>query len=196
MLTPQTPPATRGLLTGSAAGYGLLGCATGLVLGLFGGGLLVAALSMILAVNSTIAPPHPSGRLSPDLRLTLSEPFLNRVVQNSQEENAQLDLLPGNQVRITFDTQFSVLGAPVPIQVTGLFGLQLVGQTLQVNLIDTQAAGLALPPELVDFFDLSALNQEVNQALQEISAGLGRPLVFTGLGTTDTQLWLEASEAP
>jgi hypothetical protein len=99
---------------------------------------------------------------------------------------------------VTVETELSLLGAVVPVEVSGLFGLQLSGQSLEVQLIDTQLAGLNLPPELADFFsaNLPTLNQEVNEALQEISTDLGRPIKLTGLGTTDTELWFEAREAP
>jgi hypothetical protein len=185
-------------LTGSAAGCGLLGCAAGAVLGLIGGSGLLVVLSLLLAANVSVTPTNAADRVAPDLRLTVQEHFLNRVVQDSLEENARLDLLPNNQFRVILDSELSVLGAVVPLQVTGLFGLELVGQSLQVELIQTDVAGIDLPPELADFFGtgLPQLNQEVNEALQEISAGLGIPLIFSDLGTTDSQIWLEASEAP
>jgi hypothetical protein len=199
MVTPPPPSLTEPpLLTGSATGCGLLGCAAGTLLGLIGGSGLLVALSLLLAANGSVTPTNAADRVAPDLRLTVQEHFLNRVVQDSLEENARLDLLPNNQFQVILDTELSVLGAVVPLQVTGLFGLELVGQSLQVELIQTDVAGIDLPPELTDFFgaSLPQLNQEVNEALQEISAGLGIPLIFSDLGTTDSQLWLEASEAP
>ena len=146
-------------------------------------------------MNATVTPPPFT---SPDLALTLNENLLNRVAQSSMDEAARVDLLPGNQFRVIIDTQFSVLGTVVPIQVTGLFGLQLVENSLRVNLIDTQVAGLDLPPELADVFsaDLPALNQEINQALQELLTGLGTPITITSLTTTDTELRLEARQSP
>ena len=192
---PQFTPPQQTSLTGQSIGYGLLGCGGGLLLGLLGGGVLLIVLSLILAVNATVTPPPFT---SPDLALTLNENLLNRVAQSSMDEAARVDLLPGNQFRVIIDTQFSVLGTVVPIQVTGLFDLQLVENSLRVNLIDTQVAGLDLPPELADVFsaDLPALNQEINQALQELLTGLGTPITITSLTTTDTELRLEARQSP
>jgi len=199
MVTPSPSPLSeQPPLTASAAGYSLLGCAIGAVLGLIGASMLLVALSLLLAINASVTPTNAADSVSPDLRLTLQEQFLNRVIQDSLEENARLDILPNNQFQVVIDTELSVLGARVPLQVTGLFSLELVGQSLQAELIQTDVAGLDLPPELVDFFSagLSGLNQEINEALQEVPTGLGMSLIFTDLGSTDSQLWLEAREAP
>jgi hypothetical protein len=132
--------------------------------------------------------------------VTLAEIALNQLAQNSADNQVQLDILPGNQVKLAADTSVSAFGVSVPVQVTGLFGVSITGQSsLEVRLMDVQVSGVELPPELSrDFFNspLSTLNQDLNRMLGNASSLLGVPLVLTGLGTTDTELWLEARVEP
>ncbi|NJN97740.1 MAG: hypothetical protein HC875_28505, partial [Anaerolineales bacterium] len=71
--------------------------------------------------------------------------------------------------------------------------------TVEVRLIEAGISGVELPPETTaSLFDsqLPALNQSLNQMLVEAATQLGTPLALTGLGTTDSELWLEARLAP
>ncbi len=183
---------------GVSLGCSLLGCAGGLLLGLFGGSLLLILLSFGGAVTSTVAPALPPPNPGPDLRLIFHENFLNRVGQDSLGDTARIDILPGNRLNVVVDTDLSAFGLSMIVQVTGLFELQLLDQSLAVRLIETQVSGLDLPPEVTDFFDdnLPAINQDLNLALEEVSAAWGRPIILTGLGTNQTSLWVEAREAP
>jgi hypothetical protein len=180
-------------------GYGLWGCAGGLLAGFFGGGLLLIFLSLASAIATTVPVPAAS-QTTPDVRVTLAEAALNQLAQNSADNQVQLDILPGNQVSLTADTSVSAFGVSMPVQVTGLFGISITGQSsLEVRLIDVQVSGMELPPELTrDFFSspLSTFNQNLNRMLGNASTQLGVPLVLTGLGTTDTELWLEARVEP
>jgi hypothetical protein len=132
--------------------------------------------------------------------VTLAETALNQLAQNNANNQVQLDILPGNQVRLAADTSVSAFGVSVPVQVIGLFGISITGQTsLEVRLMDVQVSGVELPPELSrDFFSspLSILNQDLNRMLGDASSMVGVPLTLTGLGTTDTELWLEARVEP
>ena len=179
-------------------GWGVVGCAGGLGLGLVGGGLLLILLSLVIALTSSVAPVTAAVNAVPDLRLTFSENFLSRVIQDSTAEAVSVDILPGNQFKLLVNTSVTVLGASLPVQITGLFQLQLVNQTLEVRLLDTQVSGFELPQELTGFFNdtLPLINQDINRALQELATGLGTPIILTGLGTDQTTLWLEAREAP
>ncbi len=174
------------------------GCLVGLLLGLLGGGLLLFLLALGWALTTTVPPVTAAPNVTPDLRLTLSESFLERIIQTAIAETVNLDILPGNQFRLQLDTTLSAFGVAVPIQITGLFGLQLVDQAITVQLIDTQLLGFDLPPELANFFNhnLPAINRDVNQAWQELSTVLNMPLFLTGLGSDETKLWLEARAAP
>ncbi len=185
---------------GNSIGTGLLGCAGGLILGLVGGGLLLVLLSLGWALltavpAATTAAPAP-GR--PDLRLTLNETFLGRTIQDSTAEAVSVDIRPDNRFSLQLDTAVSVLGTTLPVQLTGLFELQLVNQALAVQLVETQVFGLDLPPELANFFNdnLPAIHHDINQALTELSAALNLPLIPTGLGTDETRFWLEARLTP
>jgi hypothetical protein len=180
----------------SSVGCGLLGCTGGALLGLLGGALLLILLSLIVATASPV--PTPVGaNTSPDLRLTVHENFLNRFIQTSAEDTAQVDILPGNQFSIKVDTTVSLLGTSVPLQMVGLFEFQLNGQSIELRLIETKVSDVTLPPELTKFFDdaLPGINQELNVALENVSTVLGVPLVYVDLGSDGTIFWLEAREA-
>jgi hypothetical protein len=181
-----------------SVGYGLAGCAGGILAGIFGGGILLLVLSMILAITATTPVPMPTEDV-PDLRLNLSEPLLNRLAQaQSQAPGVHLDILPGNRVGLTADTSVSAFGVSVPVQIQGLFGLQITNQAIEVRLIDSQVSGITLPPEMTHFFeqDVAAVNQNLAEIITNLSTLMGAPLTLTGLGTTDTELWLEIRETP
>jgi hypothetical protein len=98
------------------------------------------------------------------------------------------------------DTTISTFGVTVPVQISALFGVQISPQSsIEVRLIEANVAGFDVPPEtLADLFNgpLSTINQDLNTMIVNASTRLGVPLVLTGLGTTDTELWLEAHTAP
>ncbi len=142
-------------------------------------------------------PASPEG--IPDLRLTLGEAFLNRLAQaTSNSTGVRLDILPGNRVSLTADTSVTASGVPVPVQLQGLFGLHVTNQSIEVRLIDSQVSGLDVPPELTHFFerDVALVNQNLATMLANLSTLMGAPLTLTGLGTTETDLWLEIRETP
>lgn len=180
-------------------GNGLMGCAGGILLGLLGGGLLLVLASLMIAV---MAPPPtaPETAAVSGLRVTMSETSLNQFAQRTAGGPVQLDLLPGNQINLTSDTSVTAFGVTMPVQVTGRFGLQITPQsTVEVRLIEAGVSGVDLPPETTaSLFDsqLPALNQSLNQILVEAATQLDTPLALTGLGTTDSELWLEARLAP
>lgn len=180
-------------------GYGLFGCAGGILVGLLGGGLLLLVASLVLALNTAISPATNNGA-GPDLRLTVQEEALNKFAQSSAEVPVQLDLLPGNQVSMQADTTVSALGVTLPVQITGLFGVQIIPQSsLEVRLIKANVSGVELPQDtLIASFNepLAAINQNLNETIKNSSTLLGVPLILTGLGTTDTDLWLEARTQP
>lgn len=180
-------------------GYGLFGCAGGILAGLLGGGILLLVASLVMALNGVISPATGSGA-APDLRLTVREEALNQFAQSTTETPVQLDLMPGNQVSMEADTSVSAFGMTVPVQITGLFGVQITPQSsLEVRLIQANVSGVDLPQDTLaaSFNDpLAAINQNLNDMVKNGSTLLGVPLVLTGLGTTDTALWLEARTQP
>lgn len=179
-------------------GCGALGCAGGLLLGVFGGGFLLILVALVWAMSASVPSPSPADSSQTDLRLTLHETFLNRVVQDTTGGMARLDIMPENRLVVTSDVDVSSLGLSVPIQVIGIFELQLAGQSLDLHLVDMEISGLNLPVDLSGVFDsdVAAVNQDLNMALQELSAGLGTPIVLTGLSSDETSLLIEAREAP
>jgi len=181
----------------SSLGCGVLGCLGDLI-----GAFLVGVIGLILLslVVALIAPlPAPTPIATPDVRLTVSESFLNRFMRTSTtDESVQVDILPGGQFKFIVNTSVSVLGTSVPIQLTGLFDLQTTGQSLEVRLLETQVADMTLPPELTDFFanSLADVNNELNLAISNIPTALGVPLNFVGVGSDGSAFWLEATVTP
>ncbi len=181
----------------SSLGCGFLGCLGDLIGGFVLGVIGVALLSLALAL---IAPmPVPPDRATPDVRLSASEDFLNRFVQTStDDESVQVDILPGGQFEFLVDTAISVLGASIPVQLSGLFDVRLDGQLLQVRLLETRVSDMTLPPELADFFVvyLDEVNNELNTAVGNVSTALGVPITFVGVGSDGNTFWLEATVSP
>jgi hypothetical protein len=179
-----------------SVGQGLLGCIGGILAGLLGGGVLLVGISLALALLALVPAASQTGTGS-DLRVTIGEASLNKFAQESAGGSVELDILPGNQVSFKTDTTVTAFGVAVPVQITGLFGLQITAQsTLEVRLIKAEVAGFDLPQErLADAFNgpVATLNQNLSQMVKTASTILGMPLILTGLGTTDTELWLEAS---
>lgn len=180
-----------------SVGYGLLGCAGGILAGLLGGVILLLAASLVVALTTTISPATNPG---PDLHLTVREEALNKFAQSSAEVPVQLDLLPGNQVNMQANTTVSALGVTLPVQMSGVFGVQITPQSsLEVRLIKANVSGVEMPQDtLAASFNepLAAINQNLNEMITNSSTLLGVPLILTGLGTTDTELWLEARTEP
>jgi hypothetical protein len=163
---------------------------------MFGCGLLLILLALVTSLQAAPALPPPT--TDPDLRLAMQEDFFNRFVQSASAQNVTVDVLPGNRIRVTLDTTVSAFGTTTPIQVVPVFGVQAAGSALEIRLIDMQIVGIPLTPELRDSIssNLPDLNQNANRMLGELSQALGAPLVITGLGTGDRELWLEAREGP
>jgi hypothetical protein len=160
---------------------------------------LLIAISLALALTTAV-PAAAHNDATADLRLTIGEDTLNQLAQSAAANAVQLDLLPGNQVNVQADTTVSALGATVPVHLSGLFGVQITAQSsLEVRLIKANISGFNLPQEtLAESFNspLAAINQNLNEMVTNASTLLGVPLLLTGLGTTDTELWLEARTAP
>ena len=192
---PYEPPPTPT----DSIGYGLWGCAGGILVGLVGGGLLLVVVSLVMALTTAI-PAAAQADAIPDLRLTISEDTINQVARNTAGSPVQLDLLPANQVDMKADTTISTFGVTVPVQISALFGIQITPQSsIEVRLIEANVAGFDVPQEaLADLFNgpLSTVNQDLNTMMVNALTRLGVPLVLTGLGTTDTELWLEARTTP
>jgi hypothetical protein len=158
----------------------------------------VVFLSLVMALMAPVPAPTPGA--IPDVRLTVSESFLNRFVRTSiADEAVQVDILPGGQFSFVVDTSVAALGLSIPVHLTGLFDVQPSGgQMLEVRLLETQMADMVLPPELNDFFagSLANVNNELNIAVNNMSTALGAPLNFTGVGSTESTFWLEAEVLP
>jgi len=178
------------------AGWGVFGCLSGLIIGLFGGVLLLVVISVTVALLGAFPAPGPTPPGKPDLRVTLEENFINRFAAQPTAETVNLDILPGNQVKLTVDTTVEALGVQMPVQLVGLFQVQFIGQTLQVTLLDTQVLGISIPLDLSGYFDqnTAAINQELNLMVSEISNTFDAPVVITNLNTTDNQILLDIRE--
>ena len=174
----------------------MFGCLSGLILGLVGGVMLLVAASLLMALFGASPQPGPTPPGKPDLRVTLEENFINRFAAQPTAETVNLDVLPGNQVKLTVGTTVEVFGVQVPVQITGLFQIQFVGQTLQVALLDTQVVGVSIPLDLTGYFaqNTATINQELNLMVSELSKTFNAPVVITNLGTTESQILLDIRE--
>jgi hypothetical protein len=166
------------------------------LLGFLGSALILILLAFYSAVDTEVPDIPPPRSSSPDLRITITEDFLNRFAQQTTGDTISIDVLPGNRVQILANTAVEAFGVQVPVQIIGLFEIQLVGQSLQVTHLDTQVAGIDL--NLGDFFsaDLTILNQNVQATLDELAANVGVPVTATGLSTTESQILIEVTETP
>ena len=189
-------PSSNPAISGDEAGWGIFGCLSGLILGTLGGVVLLVVASLLMALFGASPLPGPTPPGKPDLRVTLEENFINRFAAQPTAETVKLDVLPGNQVKLTVDTTVEALGLQVPVQLTGLFQVQYVGQTLQVALLDTQVVGVSVPLDLTGYFaqNTATINQELNLMVSELSKTFNAPVVITNLNTTDNQILLDIRE--
>lgn len=181
----------------SSLGCGFLGCLGDLIGAFLVGVIGLILLSLVVALIAPVSAPTPTA--TPDVRLTVSESFLNRFARTSTaDESVQVDILPGGQFKFIVDTSVPVLGVSIPVQLTGLFDLQSTGQSLEVRLLETQVSDMTLPPELADFFagSLSDVNNELNIVISSMSTALGVPLNFVGVGSDSSTFWFEATVTP
>jgi hypothetical protein len=182
--------------TSTGAGCGLLGCLGGVILGLFGGAFLAVAIALFLAISAPVPGMAPTAPGNPDIKITLTEDFLNRyAAAQPTEGTVEIDLKPANQVQINANTVADVLGLPVPVQITGLFQFEVTPQAVQISLLDTQVFGLDI--ELSGLFDedIAQINQEIDTLMQDVSQTLGAPMTLSGFSTTDTTIDIEMREA-
>lgn len=186
----QSPPPNN------SSGCGFLGCIAGLFFGFLGGAILLLLVSLAWATATTDLVP-PANENIADVRVTVGEDFLNRIAQQRSTNPVKLDLLPGNQIRLDADTVVTTMGISIPVKIQGLFGLQVNNQAVELRLIDAKVSGIDIPLELNNLFsnDVARANQDLAQVLSNLSTLVGTPITLTGLGTTDTDIWLEAREA-
>jgi hypothetical protein len=170
----------------------------GLILGLFGGGLLLILVSLFSALAAPAPTVEPTSPDRSDLRISLNENFLNRFIDQPAEGAVNVDILPANQIRVVANTSLDAFGLPVPVEITGLFQLQISAGTLKIFLLDSQVSGVTLPPEFGDFFseDVALINRDLQMMVDEISNTLGIPITLIGLTTDDTQIQLEIRARP
>lgn len=178
-------------------GCGLLGCLAGVMAGLVGGAILWVIVSFLSALAAPLPVLSPAPPNQANIRIMVTEDFLNRFIEPPAEGGtAQINLLPNNQLQVTTHTTLPLLALPVDI--IGLFELQAAGQTLEVRLLDTQVAGVDLPPDMQGLLnpDIFQVNQDLSQAVEAVSQQVGAPVIVTGLRTTETELLLELREFP
>ena len=185
----QQPPSHN-----NSVGCGLLGCLGGLIAGGVGGALLLVIIAFFVAVMAPDPVYTGNSPAGPELRVTLTEDFLNRYAEQPADGSISINVLPGNQVELTANTTIDAFGVPFPVQLIGLFGVVSNGRTLQVELLNTRVIGIDF--DLQDLFseDLATINQNLQQLAAEISTTLGFPVAVTGSSTTDTEIQIEMTE--
>jgi hypothetical protein len=167
-----------------------------MLFGILGSALLLITLAFFTAVFSSVpAVPAPSAT-NPDFRIRLTEDFLNRFAEQPADGTTQVDILPANQVRLIVDIPVDVFGVPLPVQLVGLFQIELMPPTISVSLLDTQVSGANLNLSGMFTEDIVSINQDLQAALDEVSELLGIPVGITGLQTSDSAIQLELTEVP
>lgn len=168
------------------------------MVGIIGGGLLLVGIALALALTAPQPALSPSAPDTPDLRVTLSEDFLNRFAKPpaQTETTVRVDLLPGNKIQLVVDTVVETLGVAIPVRLIGLLEVRLTGQTLEAHLIETQVEGLSLPVELTNVFeeDIGLINHDLQGMVDDLSQTLGTSIIITNLSTSDSQLQLDVRE--
>ncbi|GAB4452365.1 MAG: hypothetical protein Kow0031_34790 [Anaerolineae bacterium] len=190
MYSYQEPPAHE-----DAVGCGLLGCLGGVVAGIAGGALLLLLAAFFMAVAAPDPAPAAPGS-APDLRVTLTEDFLNRYIIQPADSSVTVNVLPNNQFELTANTTVDAFGIQVPVQLVGLLQLTTNGQTPQVALLNTRVVGLDF--ELPGLFseDLQTINQNLQLMVDDITAAVGFPVAVTGVTTSDSEVQVEVRAAP
>lgn len=188
----QEPPAQE---DEDAVGCGLLGCLGGLIGGVAGGALLLLLAAFLMAVAAP-DPPPPGPGPQPDLRVTFTEEFLNRYVEQPADSTIAINVLPNNQVELTADTTVDALGVPFPVQLIGLIQVTTNGQTPQVALLNTRVVGIEFDLPGLFSQDLQTINQNLQQMVEDIAATLGFPVNVTGISTSDTAVQVDVRAAP
>ncbi len=126
----------------NSIGFGLLGCLGGILLGIGGGALLVGLASWGIAINQPMPLHSITPADQPDLRVTVTEDFLNRYAEQPVDGAMTLDILPQNQLQVKTNSMVEVLGVTMSVQATGLFVVETIGPALQIRLLQTEVFGL------------------------------------------------------
>ena len=121
---------------------------------------------------------------------------LNRYVEQPTDATVTIDILPGNQVSVIANITAQAFGIQAPMEITGLFELQLTDQAIEVRLVKTEIVGVALPSESIDVFgdDVFIINRDLRKMVDDISKTLGFPIILTNLSTNHDQIQFEARE--
>jgi hypothetical protein len=164
--------------------------------GLVGGGIGLVLISLISALTAPIPTISPTPPDIPNLRVSLDENFINRFIDQPEGGSVQVDVLPGNQFQVIVDTTVELAGSTLPIQITGLFQVQIIGDRLEVLIVNTQVAGAASPLELSDFFneDMAIINQNLGMIVNDMRQALDVSAISLQVRTNDTQIQLEIKE--
>jgi hypothetical protein len=181
---------------GQSAGCGIAGCLGGLLFGIIGSSLLLVLLAFLTAIFSTVQSiPSPSPA-TPDFKVTLTEDFLNRFIEQPADGTVEVNVLPANQVQLIANLPVEVLGAQLPVQLRGLFQIELIPPTVKVTLVDTQVSGANLNISGVFEGDVTTINENLQNALNDISALTGLSVTISGLQTNDSDIQIELTEEP
>jgi hypothetical protein len=184
------PPANK-----DAVGCGLLGCLGGIIAGIAGGALVLVLAALFVAVTAPDPAPTNSGP-EPDLRVNLTEDFLNRYIEQPADSSIAVNVLPGNQFELTANTTVDALGMALPVQLIGRLQLTTNGQTPQVALLSSRVVGLDFELQGLFSEDVQTINQNLQQMVDDTAATVGYPINVTGITTTDNAVQVEVQAAP
>ncbi len=179
-------------LSSRPAWWGCGGLAVGAVIG-----ALVTLLALIAFAPRPQAASPSAGGQNGNLIINMDDTYLTTQVSAAISQaklpitlsNIKAEILPGNQVKISADTDSAF---PLGAHLEAVAQVRIESGQLAMHLISAQVGGLPLPAPIT-----SALERPMNERMQEVSAVLLPPgYVMTAISTTDHHLLMTISNHP
>ncbi|HKW21428.1 MAG TPA: hypothetical protein VJO13_08645 [Ktedonobacterales bacterium] len=179
-------------LTTRPAWWGCGGLAVGAVIG----ALLMLLALIAFAPRPQAASPGAGGQ-NGNLVINMDDTYLTTQVSAAVSQanlpialsNIKAEILPGNQVKISADTDSAF---PLDAHLDSVAQVRIESGQLAMHLISAQIGGLPLPAAIT-----SALERPMNERMQAVSAVLLPPgYVMTTISSTEHHLLMTISNHP
>jgi len=164
-------------------------------------GAVIGALVMLLALIAFAPRPQAAspgaGGQNGNLVINMDDTYLTTQVSAAISQaklpialnNIKAEILPGNQVKISADTNSAF---PLGAHLEAVAQVRIESGQLAMHLISAQIGGLPLPAAIT-----SALERPMNERMQEVSAVLLPPgYVMTTISSTEHHLLMTISNHP
>jgi hypothetical protein len=191
----QTRMVTQPLASRLTARLAWWGCG-GLVVGAVIGALVMLLALIAFAPRPQAASPGAGGQ-NGNLVINMDDTYLTTQVSAAISQaklpialsNIKAEILPGNQVKISADTDSAF---PLGAHLEAVAQVRIESGQLAMHLISAQIGGLPLPSAIA-----SALERPMNERMQKVSAVLLPPgYVMTAISSTEHHLLMTISNHP